>query len=47
VALTVDAAARQATGDRHGAVLAADRAAAILTMLMRRDNTYADNLVFP
>jgi hypothetical protein len=44
VALTVDAAARQATGDQNGARTAQDRAAAIRTMLLRRDSTYADDL---
>jgi tetratricopeptide (TPR) repeat protein len=44
VALTVDAAARQAMGDHAGARKAQDRAAAIRTILLRRDSTYADDL---
>ena len=43
-ALTVDAGARKAAGDHHGARLARERAAAIRTILIRRDSTYADDL---
>jgi hypothetical protein len=46
-ALTVDAGARQAAGDHDGARLAWERAAAIRTILIRRDRTYADDLGSP
>lgn len=46
-ALTVDAGARQAVGDHDGARLAWERAAAIRTILIRRDRTYADDLGSP
>jgi hypothetical protein len=44
VALRVDAAAQQAGGDQDRARQSRERAAGILTVLVRRDPTYADDL---
>jgi hypothetical protein len=46
VALAVDSAARKAGGDPDGARRARERAVSILTVLMQRDPTYADDLTW-